>query len=306
MDLYLPIAGLSVNALVIIGLGGLVGLLTGMVGVGGGFLTTPILIFYGIPPAVAVASATTQITRHLGLGRAHPSPAPRRRHADGRGDDRRRHRRLDPRRLPLPAAPESRPDRYRHLDPLRPPALLDRPADGEGGGHRARHLEAVGARAGARPPPPQSDHRRSALSLALLPFGPLHLAAGAARPRLRLRHAHRPARRRRRLHHGAGDDLPARHVGAGRGRHLAAADPVRHHRHHHRPRHHHPLGRRRARRPAADRLGDRRPIWRPPRAEDEAGIAAHDPRHPRPRRRLPHGPPARPTGPRRSTRCSCS
>src|SRR5918995_3852267 len=62
MDLYLPIAGLSVNALVIVGLGGLVGLLTGMVGVGGGFLTTPLLIFYGIPPAVAVASATTQIT----------------------------------------------------------------------------------------------------------------------------------------------------------------------------------------------------------------------------------------------------
>ena len=62
MDLYLPIAGLSVNALVIVALGGLVGLLTGMVGVGGGFLTTPILIFYGIPPAVAVASATTQIT----------------------------------------------------------------------------------------------------------------------------------------------------------------------------------------------------------------------------------------------------
>ena len=50
MDIYLPIAGLSVNALVIVGLGGLVGLLTGMVGVGGGFLTTPILIFYGIPP----------------------------------------------------------------------------------------------------------------------------------------------------------------------------------------------------------------------------------------------------------------
>ena len=62
MDIYLPVAGLSVNALVIIGLGGVVGLLTGMIGVGGGFLTTPILIFYGIPPAVAVASATTQIT----------------------------------------------------------------------------------------------------------------------------------------------------------------------------------------------------------------------------------------------------
>ena len=62
MDLYLPIAGLSVNVIVIIGLGGLVGILSGMFGVGGGFLTTPLLIFYGIPPAVAVASAATQIT----------------------------------------------------------------------------------------------------------------------------------------------------------------------------------------------------------------------------------------------------
>jgi uncharacterized membrane protein YfcA len=62
MDIYLPIAGLSVNALMIIALGGVVGLLTGMIGVGGGFLTTPILIFFGIPPAVAVASSTTQIT----------------------------------------------------------------------------------------------------------------------------------------------------------------------------------------------------------------------------------------------------
>jgi uncharacterized membrane protein YfcA len=62
MDIYLPIAGLSVNALLIIALGGLVGVLSGMFGVGGGFLTTPLLIFYGIPPTVAVASATTQIT----------------------------------------------------------------------------------------------------------------------------------------------------------------------------------------------------------------------------------------------------
>ena len=62
MDIYLPIAGMSVNALLIIALGGLVGVLSGMFGVGGGFLTTPLLIFYGIPPTVAVASATTQIT----------------------------------------------------------------------------------------------------------------------------------------------------------------------------------------------------------------------------------------------------
>jgi len=62
MDIYLPIAGQSVNALLIIVLGFLVGVLSGMFGVGGGFLTTPLLIFYGIPPTVAVASSATQIT----------------------------------------------------------------------------------------------------------------------------------------------------------------------------------------------------------------------------------------------------
>jgi uncharacterized protein len=62
MDIYLPIAGQSVNALLIILLGTVVGVLSGMFGVGGGFLTTPLLIFYGIPPSVAVASAATQIT----------------------------------------------------------------------------------------------------------------------------------------------------------------------------------------------------------------------------------------------------
>ncbi len=62
MDLYLPIANLPVNIVVIIGLGGLVGLLSGMFGVGGGFLTTPLLILYGIPPTVAAASAATQVT----------------------------------------------------------------------------------------------------------------------------------------------------------------------------------------------------------------------------------------------------
>ncbi|HUG45467.1 MAG TPA: sulfite exporter TauE/SafE family protein [Sphingomicrobium sp.] len=62
MDIYLPIAGQSVNALLIIALGGLAGVLSGMFGIGGGFLTTPLLMFYGIPPPVAVASAVTQIT----------------------------------------------------------------------------------------------------------------------------------------------------------------------------------------------------------------------------------------------------
>ena len=62
MDVYLPIANLSVNGLVIVGLGMLTGLLSGMFGVGGGFLTTPLLIFYGVPPTVAAASAASQVT----------------------------------------------------------------------------------------------------------------------------------------------------------------------------------------------------------------------------------------------------
>jgi len=62
MDVYLPIANLSVNGLVIVGLGLLTGMLSGIFGVGGGFLTTPLLIFYGIPPTVAAASAATQVT----------------------------------------------------------------------------------------------------------------------------------------------------------------------------------------------------------------------------------------------------
>ncbi|GAA0284554.1 sulfite exporter TauE/SafE family protein [Alteraurantiacibacter aestuarii] len=62
MDVYLPIANLAVNGLVIVLLGAGTGILSGIFGVGGGFLTTPLLIFYGIPPTVAAASAATQVT----------------------------------------------------------------------------------------------------------------------------------------------------------------------------------------------------------------------------------------------------
>ena len=61
MQLYLPIAEVSVNVFVLLGLGGLVGLLSGMFGVGGGFLITPLLFFIGIPPAVAVATGANQV-----------------------------------------------------------------------------------------------------------------------------------------------------------------------------------------------------------------------------------------------------
>ena len=59
--MYLPIAGNSVNILVIFGLGGFVGLLSGIFGVGGGFLMTPLLMMFGIPPTVAAASDSNQI-----------------------------------------------------------------------------------------------------------------------------------------------------------------------------------------------------------------------------------------------------
>ncbi len=61
MQLFLPIAEVSVNAFLILGIGGLVGVLSGMFGVGGGFLVTPLLFLIGIPPPVAVATSTNQI-----------------------------------------------------------------------------------------------------------------------------------------------------------------------------------------------------------------------------------------------------
>ena len=61
MEIYLPIAGLAENLFVIVGLGAGVGLISGMVGVGGGFLLTPLLMQLGIPPSIAVASAANQV-----------------------------------------------------------------------------------------------------------------------------------------------------------------------------------------------------------------------------------------------------
>lgn len=61
MGIYLPIAELSVNVFVLLAMGAAVGFLSGMFGVGGGFLITPLLIFYNIPPAIAVATGANQV-----------------------------------------------------------------------------------------------------------------------------------------------------------------------------------------------------------------------------------------------------
>ena len=61
MQIYLPIAEVSVNAILLFGIGGVVGVLSGLFGVGGGFLITPLLFFIGVPPTVAVATGANQV-----------------------------------------------------------------------------------------------------------------------------------------------------------------------------------------------------------------------------------------------------
>jgi uncharacterized protein len=60
-NIYLPIADMSINFFLVIGIGGMVGFLSGLFGVGGGFLLTPLMMMIGIPPAVAAASDSNQI-----------------------------------------------------------------------------------------------------------------------------------------------------------------------------------------------------------------------------------------------------
>jgi uncharacterized protein len=62
MEIYLPIAEMSVYWLAVLAIGGAVGFVSGMFGIGGGFLLTPLLIFFGIPPGVAVATSASQVT----------------------------------------------------------------------------------------------------------------------------------------------------------------------------------------------------------------------------------------------------
>lgn len=68
LEIYLPIAKNSINILFLLGLGGLVGIISGLFGVGGGFLMTPLLIMLGIPPTVAAASSSNQIVAATASG----------------------------------------------------------------------------------------------------------------------------------------------------------------------------------------------------------------------------------------------
>ncbi len=250
MDIYLPIAGQSVNALLIIALGGLVGILSGMFGVGGGFLTTPLLIFYGIPPTVAVASATTQITGASVTGAmAHM----RRGGAD-----------LQMGAVMVVGGMFGSLAGAAIFRALQASGQIDVVIGSlyvvllgyigilmlKDALIALGYCESQAARAAAAP---QSLGRLASAALALLQVGPLHLAAGAARARLRRRRADHAARHRRRLHPRSGDDLSARNAGARRDRDVARDHPRHQRGNDDGPRADDPLGRYRARRPAADR-----------------------------------------------------
>jgi len=70
MDLYLPVAGMSINLFLLVAVGGIIGLLSGLVGVGGGFLLTPILMMIGVPPTVAAASGACSLVSTSSSGTA--------------------------------------------------------------------------------------------------------------------------------------------------------------------------------------------------------------------------------------------
>ena len=61
MYIYLPIAEQPINSLIVLGIGTIIGIIMGLVGIGGGFLLTPLMIFFGIPSPVAVASVANQL-----------------------------------------------------------------------------------------------------------------------------------------------------------------------------------------------------------------------------------------------------
>ena len=95
MNFYLPVAEMSANVVVFLAMGGAVGFLSGMFGVGGGFLMTPLLIFAGIPPAVAVGTEAAQIIASSVSGALGPMAPAKYRRQHGHRAARRRHRRLD-------------------------------------------------------------------------------------------------------------------------------------------------------------------------------------------------------------------
>ena len=182
MVIYLPIAEISVNLFLLLGLGGVVGFLSGMFGVGGGFLMTPFLIFLGVPPAVAVGTQCEPDPGLVLVGHDGAHAPRQRRHAHGLGAGGRRPDRRRDRRLAVRAAAPPRPDRSVDLALLRPVPRHGRRADaGRVGARLAAGAPARRHRLHAPPPPPLAA--RPAAQGPVPPLAALHQRADADRHR---------------------------------------------------------------------------------------------------------------------------
>ena len=179
MDIYLPIAEVSLDIFVLLGLGAAVGFLSGVFGVGGGFLLTPLLIFIGVPPTVAVASSANQL---VGASVSGVLAHWRRGNVDfkmgyvllvgGLGG-------LVPRGLDLHPAEAAGSDRADDLDLLRAPARDARRADDDR--KHPRTVAAASAGSLAAPTAPAYLDARAAAEGALPPIAALHQRAVADR-----------------------------------------------------------------------------------------------------------------------------
>ena len=209
-QVYLPIAEISVNLVLMLGLGAAVGFLSGMFGVGGGFLLTPFLMFSAFPLDRG-RDGRQPDRRHLRVGRARAVAAQQYRFPHGRVVDRRRRGRRADRRDPAQDAARGAARRADHLADLCRSARHRRPSDARR--KHARPSQDARGQAGFRAqawsaqldPPP-------AVQAPLPALAALYQRHSAARDRLGGRAAHGLPRRRRRLHHGAGDDLSVAHA----------------------------------------------------------------------------------------------
>ena len=205
-----------------------VGFLSGLFGVGGGFLLTPLLIFMGVPTAVAVGTGSMQILASSVSRRHRPIPAAQRRHQDGRW-------------CWSPAAWSARSSAWgwcascarsassicsSSLSYVTVPRRRRRADDDRERRHHAPRASGQ-PRYGAQDGPAQLG-ARPALQDAVPAFEALHQrhAAGRHRRLRRLLGSHHG--RRRRLRHGAGHDLSVARADQRRHRHLAVPDRVRH------------------------------------------------------------------------------
>ena len=231
MQIYLPIAELSLNAFLLLGIGLAIGFLSGMFGIGGGFIMTPLLIFLGVPAGVAVGTGASQVmASSVSSAFGHWQ----------RGN-------IDLQMgylligggifgavtgVKILYRPEAGgPARFLRLAHLRDPARRDRLPDAD---REPAHAERGAGAGGWLGPPGRPAHvdPGPAAQAAVSRLQALHQRHPAGRHRRLRRLAHRHHGRRRRLRHGAGHDLSAAHADPHGDRHLGLPDRRRDGRHH--------------------------------------------------------------------------